>query len=75
MWSPCKQFLLEALYGIAMRLERHKMLITTTETIFKVLEVMGDVMSVRIWVKWLDRLIIKSMRNESLRSLCDKLTC
>lgn len=51
------------------------MLITTTETIFKVLEVMGDVMSVRIWVKWLDRLIIKSMRNESLRSLCDKLTC
>lgn len=51
------------------------MLITTTETIFKVLEVMGDIMSVRIWVKWLDRLIIKSMRNETLRSLCDKLTC
>lgn len=62
-------FLLEALHGISMRLERYTLLNITTATIYEVVKVMGDIMSVGIRVEWLDQLIRKIHEEQECQEL------
>lgn len=48
LWSQFRLFLLKALYGIAVELERHTVLTITMEIISEVAEVMGNKISVGI---------------------------